>query len=260
MTDSPGATVQTALEEPSRRELIQTLWPDKALYAAVLLFLTGFLGVLTWIVTEMVGLSYSMRAPSLFTQWPAWASLVLALGASGAAVAALRTRSARWAVIGCIFAFFSVGFFAVNSVLAVVALVFVHRSWKEGESDDPATQVLTADMWPDKVLAASLLLLIAGSLTVFWGIAVLLDAVTFEGYAGGSLVWGGAATIAGLFGLFASQRLYVQRSPLLSSLACLIIAAAVALWVIGPILAVAAFVLILLGLREHEFERPAKTA
>lgn len=251
----PTATAGT-FEEPTREELIKGLWPDKALYASVILFLTGFVGLLTWVVTETIGVSYSNRAPGFLSAWPPLMSLGLSAAAVIAAGAALRRRSTRWAVAGCLFAFLSVGFLGVNALLALVALAFVYRSWQEGETDDPATRVLTADMWPDKALAASLILLIGASVTVFWGVAILFDAVTYAGYFGGRLVFGGLSTLTGLLALEASRRLYLQRSPGYAAIAALAMAGAAALWVVGPVLGLAALVLIVLGSREDEFESP----
>lgn len=242
--------------EPSRQELVQDLWPDKSLYAAVVLFLTGFVGVLTWAVTETMPVAYAPRAEQVFAFWPAWAILVFSLLAVAAASVALWQRSTRWSLTGSGFAFLSIGFFGVNALLALVALVFVHRAWKEGEDANPATRVLTADMWPDKLLAASLVMLIGGVVTFVWGFAILFDAVTYQGYVATGVPFGLGAVVAGIVALWASSRLYMQRGAVLGVVATVLLGAAVALWVVGPILALAAFVLILLGAREEEFERP----
>lgn len=240
-------------DESLHQMLIQDLWPDKSLYAAVLLFLTGFVGLLTWAVDVTVGVSYAPHVVHFLGWIPSWLVLMLSLVAVGCAVQARRSHSDRWTLLGAACAFLSVGFFGANAVLALVTVEFVRRARREGEMQNAATRCLHPDMWPDKLLAASLLMVIAGTMTVIWGLAVAADLVTYEGYVNGRFFFGATSISVGVLGLMAARTLYVQTAPGFSFAATAAVALPVALWVVGPVLVLAALVLIVMGMREHEF-------
>lgn len=223
--------------------LIQDLWPDKSLYAAVLLFLTGFVGLLTWLVDVTVGVAYAPHVVPFLGWIPSWLVLMLSLAAVGCALQARRAHSDRWTLLGAACAFLSVGFFGANAVLALVTVEFVRRARREGEMDNAATRCLHPDMWPDKLLAASLLMVIAGTMIVLWGIAVAGDLVTYAGYLHGRFFFGATSISAGVLGLIAARTLYLQTAPAFSLAATAAVALPVALWVVGPVLVVAALVL-----------------
>ncbi len=241
-------------EEPSRELLIKHLWPDKALYASVLLFITGFVGVLAALVNGFGDLSYSSKAPGLVSSYPWGLTLVASVITALCAFMALAKKSTTWTLWGIAAGVVSFGFLGLTAMLALVALWFVYLSRIEREDVTPETRVLTADMWPDKTLAASLLLLIGSVSTIVWGIAISADLVSFRGYLLPWWAFGPLATLVGLLGLRGARELYFQRGPEFGAGCAVAIAFMVGLWVIGPVVGVGTMVLIQLARREFEFD------
>lgn len=241
-------------EEPSRDFLIKDLWPDKALYAAVLLFITGFIGVINGLVRMVVDLDYSERVPALVSSYPETLTLALAVLALACGIVAMRKRRTTWTVVGAVLAITSIGFVGINLVLAFICLWFVYLSRKENEDGNPATQILTADMWPDKTLAASLLMLIGGMSALTWGAGILFDVVTYDGYFGPTWLFGLAAMVVGFASVTSSRELYYQRGRMFASGVAVLQVIFLAFWIIGPAVGIATLVLIQLARGEAEFE------
>lgn len=252
--EADGPVTRVVHDEPSRETLIRELWPDKALYASVLLFVTGFIGIVNGVVRIGLGLSYSSRVPAALADYPSQLTLALSVVTVAFAYVALQRKNTTWTLLGAVAAIVSFGFVALNLVLALVVLVFVMLSRREQEDRRAATQLLTADMWPDKTLAASLLMLIGGISALVWGIGIAGDVVTYDGYLGEAWLFGSAVGLAGVAALVSARELYFQRGRLFATLVSVLLVATVTFWIIGPALGVATFVLVMIGRAEEEFE------
>ena len=246
-------------EDPSRDVLIRDLWPDKALYASVLLFVTGFVGIVNGIVRMGLGLTYSARVPTVLADYPSQLTVALSVVTVAFAYVALQRKNTNWTVLGAVAAVVSLGFIAINLALALVSLWFVVLSRREEEDRNPATLLLTADMWPDKTLAASLLMLIGGISALVWGTAIAGDLVTYDGYLGPAWLFGSAVALIGVAGIVSARELYFQRGRAFAMVSALLLVASASFWIIGPALGIAGAVLVQLGKAEDEFEDETPT-
>ncbi len=238
-----------------RSELIQGLWPDKALYGATLLSITALLGIIHGAALSLLDITVSEEGslPGFLTNYPPELVLLFSLTAGVLGWLALSRQDTRLALAGCVAGILSFSLLGLGSALSVIALVFVFLSRREGEDASEETAELTTEMWPDKALAASVVVLVAGVVTIGWGYALAQGAVQFEGYTDDPVAFGWIAMGLGLLALLSALLLYRQRSPLLAALGCLGIVFALGLYVLGPILALAGLVLIWQAWREDEF-------
>ena len=234
----------------ARRDLIKGLWPDKALYGATLLFITGILGVLHGLAFSLVTLGEEL--PDLVRTYPPEATLLFSAASMLFAWLALRRQDSRLAIVGAISGFLSFALLGLGSVLAAIAFIFILLSRGEGEDANPETAELSADMWPDKALAASVVILVAGVLTAGWGYVLMTSDFAFEGYMDrDAFAWLNLAI--GAVCMLAAVLLYRQRAPVVGLLASLGAVAGLGLYVVAPILGLVTLVLILQAWREDEF-------
>ncbi|HLE96225.1 MAG TPA: hypothetical protein VI997_02550, partial [Candidatus Thermoplasmatota archaeon] len=94
----------------SRDALIKGLWPDKALYGSVMLFVTALVGVVWALVEKAIGVEFGTRVPTLLHPYddpliPAALSLL----AAALAFVALRRRQSAWAMAGALVGILGVG-------------------------------------------------------------------------------------------------------------------------------------------------------
>lgn len=243
--------------KPSHGELIREVWPDKSLFGAVMLFVTGLLGILFAAFQASVDVELSDKVPTFLRTYPDVVTIVLSMGTFVCAVVSLRNRDTRWALWGCAAGIAAFGLLGVGTVLSVVAFLFLLFSRAEREDYNAETLRLTSDQWPDKTLAASLLLLMAGVVAIVWGVLLVAELVALE--ISQTLVLGAASVLAGLLCFFASLQLYFQRGLWTGAIAALAAVGTIGFYAIGPLLGAAALVLLMLGQREREFERQRTT-
>lgn len=237
----------------TREELIKEVWPDKALYAATLLLITSVFGVLQGLAFAVLDITLVKDLPWLLEAMPASLVLVLSLVEAAGATVALRRQQTRWTLAAGIVGVLSLNLFGVGSVLALIALVFVGLARAEGEDAPTPDEALPAETWPDKALAASTVLVVAGVLTAGWGVGLVVDWLTFTGYMP-QAVFGSVCIALGALALLAAVRLYHQAGAWLGVLAAVGSVAGLALYAVGPILGLAAILLIWQARREDEFE------
>lgn len=225
--------------------------------------MTGVTGLVYGVAAALFDFNYSTHVPTWIAAYPAWAMTLASTLAALLAVRSLQTRRAAPGIAGAVAGVLALGFLGIGSLLALIALAFLVQSIREGE-EVPASRTLGADLWPDKTLAASAVLLVAGAINVAWGAALLWNAV-FEDLAVAALpTYGvnahllGAATLAaGLLGLAGALLNQYQRAPVVGIAGAIASAATLAGVFVTPLLGGAALVLVVLGMREHEFVRPA---
>jgi hypothetical protein len=235
----------------SREQLVQRLWPDKLLYASVLLLLTGGLGALYGLLAAALDLTYSAGVPDLLRGYPPLATVALSAATAGLAYMALRRRSTKLAFAGGLTGVLAMGLLGLGPLLSLAALVVTLLAWGEREDRDPETLRLTADMWPDKSLAASLVLLLAALVNVLWALVLLPRAVVFE--AVDPLLLGLASLLVAVLCLAAAAAVHYQRWPALGALAAAGSVLTLGLYLVGPVLGLTALALLLLARGEREF-------
>lgn len=237
----------------SHGDMIRDVWPDKSLFGAVMLFMTGLLGILFAGFQAAIDVELSAKMPQVLRDYPPMITLLLSLLTFVLAGVSLRNRDTLWALWGCATGIIAFGLLGVGTILSVVALVFLMLSRVEREDYKPETLRLTSDQWPDKSLAASLLVLMAGVVAVIWGTLLVANLVTLE--LGQTLILGEASVVAGLVCFFASLQLYFQRTVWVGVLAALGAIGTIGFYAIGPLLGMAVLVLLFLAHREREFDK-----
>ncbi|HVL48726.1 MAG TPA: hypothetical protein VM889_09230 [Candidatus Thermoplasmatota archaeon] len=244
----------------TRRDLVKTVWPDKLLFGAIMLLVTSAIGLLHGLVGMAVDIRYGKKVPEFLVAMPPEGTVVLSAAAAVLAVLALRRVQTSFGIAGAVSGVLALGLLGLGSLFSLIALGFLVVARQEGEDTTPETARLAPEDWPDKSLAASLLLFMAGGVNVVWGLALILDVV---GFGTMGAVVGPLAAAAGLFGLVASWSLYHQRGAKRGTVAALLNVFALGAYVLGPLLAVAALVLIGKARAEGEFAvraRPASAA
>ncbi|MGB0653374.1 MAG: hypothetical protein ACPGQL_09260 [Thermoplasmatota archaeon] len=233
-------------------------WPDKAVFASIMLLVAGILGTFFALIQPVVSLGDSI--PGLLKAFPWWLALPLSIATGVMGYLALKTHTAAWTYAGSATGILSMGFVGLVPVLSLAALGFMLRSYQEGELTRGDAPPLEPGEWPDKALSASLLLFVAGVLTVFQAAALYadrFDAMLFDDLP---WIWGTVSLLAGAFCLFAAREVFYLRRPWAGTAAVVVGVLAFGLYVIGPILALAAWVLLMLAHREQEFDLPAANA
>jgi hypothetical protein len=163
----------------------------------------------------------------------------------------LRQRNTNFAIAGGVAGIAAMGLLGIGPLFSVIALGFVALSRLEGEDLKAATLNLRDEMWPDKSLAASLLVFMSGVMTLAWGVALLARLVSFT--IADPTVFGAFAVVVGIASLASARPLYHQKAPMLG-LACAIAGLfALGMYVIGPFLSLGALYYLNLAQREREF-------
>lgn len=236
----------------TREELVKEVWPDKALYAATLLLITSLLGLLHGLTFLLFDPTVGGDLPGLLRLWPPGVVLVLSAVEAVAAHQAIDRQQTRWAAGAGIVGLVSLNLFGLGSILAAIALVFVVLARREGEDAATPEDRVPAETWPDKALAASTLLVVAGVLTLGWGLANAGQAIAFAGYMD-QVAFGWLCVGFGVLALAAAYTLYLQEAAWLGVLASVGSVLGLALYVVGPILGLGALVLIREAKKEDEF-------
>lgn len=239
-------------------KLIRNLWPDKALYGAVVLFITGVSGVAYSVFSAAVDVSYSEKVPGFVQTYPREFTVLFSLAAIYFAYRSLSSRSLTPAFLGVVSGILAMGLAGLGPILAVVSLFYTLLAKREREDSNPETLKLTADRWPDKSLAASLLLTMSGLVTLAWGAGVFSNIVRTE--IDNQQLFGLCAILVGLISLFASIELYFQRAFWVGVTAGVGGMLTFGFYVVGPMLSGAALVLVLFAWREREFQAPVSDA
>ena len=228
----------------TRDALVQHLWPDKTLYASLMLLVTGSMGALYGLVMLSIGANLGDKVPTIFKDYPPLLTLLLSVATIVLAWLELKSFKLRHAIAGCVTGFLSMAMLGLVPLLSLVALGFVLKARAEGEHENPDTHRLSPDEWPDKSLAASMLLTVGGVITLAWGYLNATGQIAFEGYGVDPTVFGAVAALAGIVSVIASYFLYHQRGAGLGIAAALGGVAALGLYVVGPLLSGAALIAI----------------
>lgn len=252
----PRAASHPGVAVDERAFLVRRVWPDKAMYAALMLLVAGLVGVYYAAVSTALEVEVSPDVPRALREADPAVAVTLSLVASFCAVTALAARRIGWAYLGAGAGLASGGALGVEGLLALVGLGFAVLS--TGEREDATGRALRASMWPDKSLAASMLLLVTAVLSAAWGAALLSGLIEVRAALLGN------ATAAGLLGLAAAavcgeaaRRLYRQRGLGLGVAGGVAGIVGMGFGFLAPLLSVAALGLLHYARREKEFEAPA---
>lgn len=233
------------------KHLIRDLWPDKHLYAAVLLLLGAGIGAAFALSAQLIPVTFDDDMPTSIAGWNWPFGIVLPLVAAPFALAAYRLRRPWMGFVAAGVEIASFGALGVVTLLGIAGAVFLLVAKREGEHDNPATRDLHPHHWPDKSLAAALLFVVAGLAAVVWGGMLL------SGWLGvrslDLTLWGVVSLIVGLVAFAAAVMCYGQRSFWVCNVAAVAVALSFGFVVVGPALAIGSGILLARARREGEF-------
>jgi len=234
------------------KHLIRDLWPDKHLYATILLTLGASLAAAYSFVVYLVPIRYANEMPTFIGGMPMPWGILLPATAIALAVASYRLRIPGLGFGAASIDVLTFGALGVSALLGVVACYFLLRARKEGEHENPKTAALSPDLWPDKTLAAALLFVVGGLAALVWGLAILTGWLDVRAYDG--VLWGVLSLAAGVVALAAAAMCYWQRGRSLAFAGAIALVVSGSFVVIGPALGIAAIALLVRAGSEGEFD------
>lgn len=235
----------------SHSELIKSLWPDKALYGSVMLFLTGIVGIAFAMFSLAIDVEYSSELPRILREYPGWLTILLSFLCLIFSYVSLSQRDTKYSILGGACGFAAMGMLGVGSLLSVIALGYALKARHEREDTNPDTLRLTSDRWPDKSLAASLLMMMTGVVSLAWGVALWTNWLRTE--IDDQVLFGMSGVLVGLLCFFAAIELYFQRALWVGVVAGVGGLMTFGFYVVGPMLSGASLVLLLFAWKEREF-------
>ena len=228
-------------------------WPDKAMFAAILLILAGGIGLLVEILRLIATVDSKPLVPGILDTYPGWLSATFAGLTLVFGVLCLRAQAMSWGLLGVASALASLAYFGLVPFLGLVALGMLIKSKMEGEETRNDGVVLHGSMWPDKALAASLLLFVAGSVILMQALLILLDKFQPVILKGMEWLVVPVDTVAALMCFVAARSIYRLKGSLLGWLAAVAGIVTFGLYALGPVLGAGAAVLLRLAAKEGEF-------
>jgi hypothetical protein len=226
-------------------------WPDKAMFAAILLILAGFVGAAFELARPLIEVDQE-RLPTVFTDDIPGYTLGLCLATIVAGVLSLRRQAALFAYVGAVLAMLSLGVFGLVPGLGLLAVATMVKSHLEGEETRDDGVELSGSLWPDKAMAASLFLVVVGAIAMTQGILML--AGRFDPIVWQSAALAGWLAVAVAVGCFAAAReLYHVRRPWMGWVAFVLGVGTLGFYAIGPVMALVGMLLLGLAHREQEF-------
>lgn len=226
-------------------------WPDKAMFAALLLILAGLAGLAFRLVRPLLTIDESdlpgIGDPTAtLTTVLCAATLLLGLWSF--------LRQAAWAAYtGAVTAVASLAIYGLVPLLGLAAFAAMALSRREGEETRDDDVQVPALLWPDKAMASSLFLVVVAGIAITQAVFILrgrydpllLDDATLAGALGLAI---------GLLCLVAARETYHVRRPWLAWTAFVLSFATVGFYLIGPLYALAGMVLLALAHHEGEFD------
>ncbi len=231
-------------------------WPDKAMYAALLLVLGGTLGALFALV-QLSGATIGGDVPRVFRVYPAGFSLGLSVLTIALGIVSFRYQASLYAYVGVATALGSMGALGLVPLIALFSVANLVLSRMEGEETLHDGRILEAHHWPDKALAASLFLLVAGLAALLQGAAVAGGRFDHPVFLASTPAAGAAVDfVAGVSAVVASREVFLQRRAWAGWLGSGLAFLTFGFYVLAPALAMTASVFLALAGRESEFSPP----
>jgi hypothetical protein len=234
-------------------------WPDKAMFAALLLLVAGALGTLHGVL-EAAGATFGDSIPAWLRAMPTPFVLLGSIAAALLGLVALRTQRSLFALLGALAAVASTGLFGIVSALGLLSLGFLALSRREDEPTRGEGRI-AASAWPDKAMAASLFLVVAAAVALFQAVALMagrLSVPILPDAAGFRWGLGLFDLLAAAAGIAAAREVYLLRRPWLGWTAGILLVASAGLYLLAPLAALVALLLLDLARREGEFRAAAR--
>lgn len=232
-------------------------WPDKVMYAAMLQVMGGILGAI-FALLQLAGLRVDeevLRHVGIVGPAPA---LVLSLATLVLGMYGIRHQAALWVWIAVATGILSVGMLGLVPLLSLVAMGFLLRSRAEGEETRHDLRTLHASLWPDKALAASMLLFVGAGVSLIQAYVVARDAILLPTLLRDvPIVLAFVSAAAALWSFYASFEVYRLRRAWTGYVSAGLTFLSLGFALIGPAIAIATIVLLRKAAAEAEFEEAA---
>lgn len=194
--------------------------------------------------------------PAWMKEYPWWLQLGLGLATATLGFLMLRRHQRIFGYAGAVTAVASLGFVGFVPVLGIIAVAFLVKAGAEGE-DLTGGKPMDSSDWPDKALASSLFLLVSGVLALGWGILILTGASNPVLLSDMPWLEGSFDIAAALWCAYAAWQVYHLQRAWTGFVGIVLAALTFGLYVVAPVLAGVALVLLLMARREDEFEPTA---
>lgn len=228
-------------------------WPDKVMFAAMLQVMGGTLGAI-FALLQLAGLKIDDGVLIHVGIVDAGPALVLSLATLALGLYGIRHQAALWVWLAIATGVLSVGMIGLVPILSFVAIGFLLRSRMEGEETKHDHRTVPASLWPDKALAASLLLFVGGLVALVQAFVVYADLVILPTMLRDlPMAVAFVSAIAGLWSVYASFEIYRLHRIWVGYVAAALELVSLAFLVVGPALAISAFVLLQKARGENEF-------
>lgn len=227
-------------------------WPDKAMFSAMLLIMASVVGLLFQLVRPVLDINEKGMPLNFADDWPGYEYALL--GATFVfGILSLRKQAAVFAYIGAGCAIASLAVYGLVPALGIFAIVMIILSHLEGEETSNDGVELESHLWPDKAMAASLMMTVVGAIAVTQGALMFADRFA-PILLSNETVAGSIGVLVGLLGLVAAWEVYHLRNPWLGWVALVAGTATMGFYLIGPVLAIAGMVLLWKAHGENEFD------
>lgn len=229
-------------------------WPDKAMFAAMLLILAGAVGLAFAAVKALHLVTVDESGfTTVFTDDIPGYTLTLCAATLVLGALSLWRQAAVFAYLGAATAMASLAIYGLIPFFGVLAIAAMVKSHLEGEETKLDGHTMASSQWPDKALATSLYLVVVGAIAVVQ--AILLLAGRFQPLVlqGNATVAGGIGLAVGLLGLVAGREVYHLRRPWLGWTGLVLGLATLGFYLVGPVLAVIGMATLAFAHKEDEF-------
>ena len=233
-------------------------WPDKLVFAALLLMVAGAFGLLYGLLVTFEA-TLGANVPGFLRDYPAWAILAGSFVALAAGWAAFRFQWALAGWVGVVAAIASMGFLGLVPLLALIAAGMLLASRLEGEASG-FKRYVGAHEWPDKAIMSSLFLLVAGVFTAAQAVAQFSGVFPAMFLPDAPAVWATFSALAAVALVVGGIESFRLRGGRIGTVGAVLGILAAAFYFVGPILAVLALVHLRLAYREGEFTARAAAA
>lgn len=234
-----------------QKHLIRHLWPDKHLYAAILLVLGAAIGAAFAVAARVVPVTFADGSPSAIAGWNWPFGIILPAIVLVLAGFSYRARNPMLGLLGAAVLVASGGALGVASLLGLASAVFFVLGRREGEHVNPATRTLHVRLWPDKALACMLLFAVAAVAAIVWGGMLLTGWMSVRG--ADVALWGLGSIASGLLAAVGAFLCYRQRAFAVCVIAAIGVLLSFSFILAGPALAITLGFVLLRAKGEDEF-------
>lgn len=227
-------------------------WPDKAMFAAILLVLAGAVGLAFALVKPILVIDED-GLPTVFADQIPGYTVTLCSGVLVAGVLSLWRQAALFAYLGAALALASLAVYGLVPILGLLAVATMVKSHLEGEETRNDGIQVHPSKWPDKALAASLFILVVAAIAITQAFLLIGGRLTALLWGEQSLVAGLVGLAIGLVGVLAAREVYNLRRAWMGWFALVLGLGTLGFYLIGPVLALIGMALLGLAHREQEF-------